>query len=96
MRWNKLSVVSTTLVLFIFGLMLFQSAHRMLEHHEGAHHSEECSVCHWQFAPLEAGEIVTVEFHEVCIPAAPRTLYQESSVNWKNDTTGGRGPPFLS
>ncbi|MEN9947686.1 MAG: hypothetical protein RL106_509 [Bacteroidota bacterium] len=93
-RVERQSFMGFAMALFVFSLMAYQSSHRLFEHHddeEGEH--EECSLCDWQFAPVEACAFIIAPINIAIYNCAYSTEFTEQVSSFTLFSFDGRGPP---
>ena len=95
-RIERLSFMGFTMALFVLSLMAYQSSHRLFEHHdEGEAEHEECSMCDWQFAPVESGLIFRVPLISVQQSIDHTSEVLAGEVVSPIFSFDGRGPPMV-
>jgi hypothetical protein len=95
-RVERQSFMGFAMALFVFSLMAYQSSHRLFEHHddeEGEH--EECSLCDWQFAPIEACAFIVAPIHIAIYNCAYSPEFTEQINSFDLYSLVGRGPPLV-
>lgn len=93
-RVERHSILGIAMALFVFSLMAYQSSHRFFEHHddeEGEH--EECSLCDWQFAPIETARAVEVQLFTNEFITIFEFSFTDKLVSNHYISLVGRGPP---
>jgi hypothetical protein len=94
-RVERHSFMGFAMALFVFSLMAYQSSHRLFEHQDGEDEEhEECSLCDWQFAPIEACLFIQTPVNIAIYSCVYSPVFSEQVSSWDLFSFDGRGPPM--
>ncbi len=94
-RVERHSFMGLAMALFVLSLMAYQSSHRFFEHHdEGEDEHEECSLCDWQFAPIETAHTIEVRILSNDFSTIFEFSFADKLVSNHHISLVGRGPPM--